>query len=202
MFDLLVKNFTEHDFLARYNLSGADRRVLNAGSSSVRYNMNCVNVDIRPKRNVDVICDIHNVPALPGQFDAIVCNAVLQYCQDPHSVALEFHRILKSGGYLFLDAPWIQPFCQDTVDRFRFSEDALKSLFSMFEIIEVGPSIRPGSAFAMLGVHIAGSLTANRYINWLLRKTVTACLFPFRWIRTVDESNTAGAFYMICKKSE
>lgn len=71
----------------------------------------------------------------------------------------------------------------------------------MFEIIEIGPSIRPGSAFAMLGADIAGSLTANRYINALLRIIATLLLCRFRGIRTADESKTAGGFYLICRKS-
>jgi SAM-dependent methyltransferase len=199
--NLLVKNYSEYDFLAKYELLGGDKRILNAGSSSVRYGMNCVNVDIQSKQNVDVVCDIHDLPDSLGDFDAIVCNAVLQYCHSPQRVAKEFYRVLKPGGYLFVDAPWVQPFCPDTPDRFRFSQDALRSIFSTFEIIEIGPSIRPGSAFAMLGVHIAQTLTLSRYINYVLGKTATFILYPFRWIRTADESKTAGAFYVICRKN-
>lgn len=198
---LLVKNYTEYDFLAKYGLLSGDKRILNAGSSSVRYGTNCVNIDIQPKPDVDVLCDIHELPDSLGDFDAIVCNAALQYCQNPGKVAKEFYRVLKPGGLLFVDAPWVQPYCPDTPDRFRFSEDALRSLFADFEIIEIGPSIRPGSAFVMLGVHIAGSLTANKYVNSVLRRVATLILYPFRGIRTSDASKTAGALYMICRRS-
>lgn len=201
MANLLVKNYTEYDFLTGYGLLGGEKRILNAGSSSVRYGNNCVNVDIQHKPNVDVVCDIQDLPDSLGHFEAIVCTAVLQYCQNPQRVATEFHRVLLPGGYLFVDAPWVQPYCPDTPDRFRFSEDALRSIFSMFDIIEIGPSIRPGSAFAMLGAHIAGSLTANRYMNYFLRSMATVLLYPLRGIRTADESKTAGAFYLIGRKS-
>src|SRR5205823_4227539 len=141
------------------------------------YGKNCMNIDIQSKQNVDVISDIHELPASLGDFDAIVCNGVLQYCESPHKVAKEFYRVLRPGGYLFIDAPWIQPFCPDTPDRFRFSADALRSIFSIFEIIELEPSIRPGSAFAMLGVHIAQTLTSSRYINYVLGKAAICILY-------------------------
>jgi len=198
---LLVKDYTEQNFLHDYHLLAPGKRILNAGSSSVRYGENCINVDIQSKENVDCVCDIHELPSLLGEFDAIICNAVLQYCRSPETVAKQFYRVLKPGGYLFVDAPWVQPFCPDTPDRFRFSQDALKQIFSDFQIITIGSSIRSGSAFAMLGIHIAQNLTHNKYLNYGLSKIASIILYPFRWIATTDESNTAGAFYLICQRS-
>jgi len=197
---MLVKNYTENDFLVRYNLLENNARILNAGSSNVRYGKNCLNIDIQNKPNVDVVCDLHDLPDSIGQFDAIICNAVLQYCHTPKTVGEQFYKVLKVGGYLFVDAPWVQPYCTDTPDKHRFSHEALKAIFPQFEIIESGPSIRPGSAFALLGVHIASSLTPNKYVNYIFGKMATVALYPFKRIRTAKEHKTAGAFYIICKK--
>lgn len=197
---LLVKNYSVENFLSEYKLMSGGKRIINAGSSSVRHCATCVNVDIQGKNDVDVVCDIHQLPISSGAFDAIICNAVLQYCHSPNTVSGEFHRVLKEGGYLFVDAPWVQPYCPDTPDRFRFSEHALRSIFSNFKLIKMGPSIRPGSAFLMLGVHLAESLTGNRYMNYALGRIATLLLYPFRGIRTVNEGKGAGAFYMICQK--
>ena len=93
----LKKGYSEHSFLADYNLLDVEKRILNAGSSSVRYGENCVNVDIQEKENVDFVCDLHKLPDSIGEFDAIICNAVLQYCHTPVRVTKEFHRILKTG---------------------------------------------------------------------------------------------------------
>lgn len=201
MDNFLIKDYTEYDFLNKYNLLNNENRILNAGSSSVRYGTNCVNIDIEPNPSVDVVCDIQALPDSLGQFDVIVCNAVLQYCPNPQRVADEFQRVLKPGGYLFLDAPWNQPSCPEPADRFRFSEDGLRSLFSNFEIIESGPSIRSGSAFAMLGLHIASRLTHNKYLNYIFRRIAFLLLYPFRWLQTTDGGKTAGAFYIICRKT-
>jgi SAM-dependent methyltransferase len=198
--NVIVKNFSEHDFLERYSLLQGNKRILNAGSSSVRFGENCINVDIQTKPNVDIVADIQSLPNDLGEFDAIVCSAVLQYCANPALVADGFMRVLKPGGYLFVDAPWVQPYCPDTPDRLRFSEEALRSIFGRFQIIESGASIRPGSAFAMLGIEIAGSLTSSKYVNFLARKTATIALLPFRSIRTHQPYRTAGAFYLVGQK--
>lgn len=200
MKNLLYKDYTEYDFLRQYQVLTNQQRILNAGSSSVRYGGNCVNIDIQEKPNVDVVCDLHALPTSLGQFDAIICNAVLQYCHTPPQAISELYRVLKPGGYLFVDTPWIQPYANDTPDKFRFSQDALKMLFANFEIIQTGSSIRSGSAFLLHGQRIARNLTKNKYLNFGLAKLVTLMLFPCRWVKTADESRTAGAFYIICRK--
>lgn len=195
----LIKNYYSSDFIRDYGLSHS--HVLNAGSAGARPSTRCINVDIQSKPGVDLVADIHDLPPLyEAQFEAIVCNAVLQYCKDPHKVASEFKRVLKPGGLLFVDAPWVQPFCPDTPDLFRFSEDALRMIFADFEILALGPSIRPGSAFLYLGHDIAGSATGNRYVDFVLRGLVTLALSPFAWLRTAEESKTCGAFYLIGRK--
>jgi SAM-dependent methyltransferase len=197
---IFKKNFSVDDFIRDYSVIDKKLRILNAGSASVRFGDNCVNIDIQEKPNIDVVCDVHNLPDTLGTFDIIICNAVLQYCNDPKIVADQFYQHLIPGGYLFVDAPWVQPYCQDMPDKFRFSEDGLKEVFSQFEMIEVGPSIIPGSAFATLGVKIAGDLAANKYISFILAKIAYVLLYPFSRIRTKKEKNTAGAFYLIARR--
>jgi SAM-dependent methyltransferase len=197
---ILVKNYHELNFLNDFDLLRAGVRILNAGSSSVRYNSSCINLDIQHKPNVDIVGNIQNIPLQESSVDVIVCNAVLQYCTEPQQAAKEFYRVLAPGGFLFLDAPWIQPYCNDTPDRFRFSKNILTTLFADFEIIQCKPSIRAGSAFGMLGIDILGNLTYNRYINYILRKIATFLFYPFRWIKTVKEDRLSGAFYLICRK--
>lgn len=197
---MLGKNYTPLTFLNRYGMLDDGKRILNAGSSSTRYGHNCLNVDLAPKQDVDLVCDLHALPETLEDFDVVICNAVLQYCRSPREVARQFYRVLKPGGLLFVDAPWVQPFYLDTPDRYRFSQNALIDIFEDFELVEVGPSITSGLAFHMLAVEIAQKLTGNRYVDFVLGRTVAFLLYPLKGLRTRDESRTAGAFYLICRK--
>jgi len=178
------KYYTADEFVREYNLILSGARILNAGSSTTRFGQNCINVDIQDKPNVDLIADLHELPDDIGKFDAVICNAVLQYCHSPKKVIEEFHRVLEPGGLLFIDAPWVQPYCDDTPDLFRFSERGLISLLDEFEVVSSGPSISPGSALAMQGSYIAGSLSRNKYIAYAFTKAAEVLLYPMRWIRT------------------
>lgn len=197
---MYVKNCDEYEFLDRYEVLKRNLRILNAGSAGVRYGDNCLNVDIQPKAGVDVVCDLHELPPSLGLFDVIICNATLQYCRDPIAVADRFHDLLHDEGYVFVDAPWVQAYCPDTPDRFRFSEDGLRAVFSKFEILEVGPTIRPGSALLQLATSLARNLTPNKYVNFALGKLATGVLYPLRGLRTHREAYSAGAFYLIAQK--
>ncbi|HMP08246.1 MAG TPA: hypothetical protein PJ982_18005, partial [Lacipirellulaceae bacterium] len=112
-------------------------------------------------------------------------------------MAAEFERVLSPGGYLYVDAPWVQAYCPDTPDLFRFSEEGLRSIFANFEIVELGPAIPAGSALAMLGVRIAQTWTANRYLNFMAGKIAAGLLYPLRWIKTARPGQTVGAFYLV-----
>lgn len=199
---VLIKNYSAEQFVKQYGLLEKKRRILNAGSGSARFGENCVNIDIKDLPGVDLVCDIHALPSDIGRFDAIICNAVLQYCKDPRQVAESFWGALEPGGLLFVDAPWVQPFCENSPDRYRFSRVALLDLFERFELIDSGASIRPGSAFAMLGHHIAKSLTPYRTLNYILGKAAATILQPLGWIKTHSDDMTAGAFYIVCRKAD
>lgn len=195
---MLIHNYNAERFFTDYLTPSS--RILNAGSKSTRFGKNCINIDIQPAPNVDIVGDIHSLPRDAGQFDAVICTAVLQYCRNPFLVADEFMQALNPGGYLFVSAPWLQGYCPDTPDRWRFSADGLREVFNKFEIVECAPGIRPGSAWAYLGFQIAEDATRNRYINFALRNAVKWLLWPLRWIETSAQEKLAGSFYLIARK--
>lgn len=195
---MLKHNYTSEQFFNEF--LSLNSRILNAGSKSTRYGDNCLNIDIQQAPGVDIVADIHALPDDIGTFDAIICTAVLQYCRNPFKVADELYRALKPGGLLFVSAPWIQGYCPDTPDRWRFSADGLREIFKELEIIECEPGIRPGSAFAYLAYQLAEDLTTNRYVNFVARNLVRWGLLPLRWMNTAAAAKNAGSFYLIGRK--
>ncbi|MFZ0662032.1 MAG: methyltransferase domain-containing protein [Acidobacteriaceae bacterium] len=55
---------------------------------------------------VEIISDIMSIPAPDQSFDAIMCTEVLEHVPDPAGVVVELNRLLKTGGYLLLTAPF------------------------------------------------------------------------------------------------
>ncbi len=132
------------------NKSGSRRR-FGTSPSRLAFCANCVNLDIVPSNGVDVIADAHDLEAIlpPECFDTVVLTGVLQYCRNPEKVLAQAHYVLKARGWVLLAAPFIQPYCTDGPDLWRFSADGLRRLCGeLFEVLEVSTSIGTGSALA------------------------------------------------------
>jgi len=54
---------------------------------------------------IDIACDITNIPVESSSFDAILCTEVLEHVIEPNSAIKEMTRILKPGGVLIITVP-------------------------------------------------------------------------------------------------
>jgi len=50
-------------------------------------------------------CSLDNIPKEDNTYDVIINTQVLEHVEDPQKVLMEFKRILKPGGKLFLTVP-------------------------------------------------------------------------------------------------
>lgn len=55
---------------------------------------------------IDLVCDITNIPQSDASFDAILCCEVFEHLPDTLKALDEFSRLLKPGGILILTAPF------------------------------------------------------------------------------------------------
>lgn len=55
---------------------------------------------------IDIICDITNIPEPDASFDVILCSEVFEHLPDPLKALDEFQRLLKLGGKLIVTAPF------------------------------------------------------------------------------------------------
>ncbi|TCV83433.1 methyltransferase family protein [Sulfurirhabdus autotrophica] len=196
--NVIRKTYDIGDFLSGYGFEKAI--ILNAGSSSTNLGENCINVDIQNKPGIHCVCDVHNIPFGKNTFDIVVLSAVLQYCRNPHQVASELFRVLKPGGLVYVDAPFVQAYCPDTPDLFRFSKDALGVIFSQFNLLQSDTSIPGGSALAFYCQSLVRNATGNRYIDYFLGTLVSLVVLPFSLLNFNKNSNVAGAVYLVGKK--
>lgn len=70
---------------------------------------NVINTDIYPHLSTDVVCIGEDLPFADNQFDMIICIAVLEHTLKPWEVAKEISRVVKPGGKIIIDYPFLQP---------------------------------------------------------------------------------------------
>lgn len=56
--------------------------------------------------NIDLVCDIENIPEPAASFDVVLCSEVFEHIPDPLKALDEFARLLKPGGKLILTIPF------------------------------------------------------------------------------------------------
>jgi len=121
-----------------------------------------VNLDLFPCSTVQVVGDAHVLPFRGEVFHGIVCQALLEHTPHPERVVGEMARILKIGGVVYAEVPFLQGYHPTPGDFYRFTREGLEVLFSAFERIDSGVCVGPGSS-----------------LSWILREFVTGLLTWF-----------------------
>lgn len=96
--------------------------------------------------NVDVIGDAHKLSSYfkgGEKFDLIFSSAVFEHLHMPWVAATEIQKLLKVGGYVFVETHFSFAAHERPWNFFQFSDMGLRALFSTalgFELIEKGMS--------------------------------------------------------------
>ena len=116
-------------------------------------------VDIEPGPGVDLVADAHDLHMVPSDsVDFVATISVLEHVRYPHKVMSEIHRILKPGGIVYVNVPFIFPYHADPDDFYRFSYRGIAILCEAFERIDSGFNRGPASTMHHLLVHFLALL--------------------------------------------
>lgn len=103
-----------------------------------------VGFDYYPGDNVDVVGDAHKLSSyFEEKFDLVYSSACFEHFAMPWIVAVEIAKVLKVGGFVFVETHFSHGSHERPWNFFQFSDMALKVLFSEalgFECVEAGMS--------------------------------------------------------------
>ncbi len=105
-----------------------------------------VYIDIDTDADVDIFCDAHDLPFPNGRFDAVITTAVLEHVVDPNRVASEMARILRPGGLIYSELPFMQQVHEGAYDFTRFTLGGHRRLLNNFHEIDSGMTAGPATA--------------------------------------------------------
>lgn len=183
------------------------KTVLNLGAGSGIFDdliqIETINLDIKTNPSIHVVADAHKLPFKDNSIYCVFSNAVLEHVQFPWVVSKEIHRVLKRGGMVCVNVPFLNIIHGET-DYFRFTNDGLRACFHDFREIKSGMSAGPMTFLVVYLGSLASTLVNIRVIGFLIALAVRAILYPSFYFDPLLKGKKweifADAFYFIGTK--
>lgn len=88
--------------------------------------------DIYPSNLTQFVADAHKIPLASASVDGVVIQAVLEHVLEPAIMAEEIFRVLKPGGVIYAEPPFLQQIHEGAYDFTHFTELGHRWLFRNF----------------------------------------------------------------------
>ncbi|WP_197748120.1 methyltransferase domain-containing protein [Mycolicibacterium helvum] len=159
--------------------------ILGAGMEplSVHADIEFVESDVAFGPRTGIILDGHSIPFREESFDGVIAQAVLEHVLDPHKIVEEIHRVLRNGGVIYAETPFMQQVHGGRYDFLRFTHLGHRRLFRRFDEHSSGAVSGTGTALAWSYKYFLMSLSNRRPIRQML--SVLAAFTSF-WLKYVD----------------
>lgn len=185
---------------------GDDEVVLDLGAGGRLIRPGIVTVDFIPFPNTEVVCDVHSLAFADASVDSVICTGTLEHVRDPGKAMSEIHRVLKPGGLVHVEVPFMQPYHADPVDYWRWTEDGLR-VFSTghgFTELRSGAHLGPASAMNEIVVAYGRSFFRGRVVRKVVEIALTWLVFLHKYLDKVLLNRTKdmpSAVYFVGRKT-
>lgn len=152
-----------------------------------------------------LIADSHCLPFKDNIFDGVVCQAVLEHVFSPNQCAKEIERVLKVGGIVYAETPFMQQVHGGNYDFTRFTLKGHRNLFLGFSELAAGITGGPAMAFAWSWVYLLQSFSIGTRSRLVLKLIGVLTSFPLKYLDFIIVKNkpsydAASGFFFLGKK--
>ena len=180
---------------------------VNLGAGSFSLHSKIKNVDVFPYEHVDYVCDISDLPFADNCVDIVFNISVLEHVPSPQKVVAEIHRILRPGGLVYSDVPFVVGFHASPYDFNRWTDLGLRKLYEDFEVESL--SIGNGPTSSLLWIFqewlaLVLSFGSCR-LHTVMYLLIMIATFPIKFFDLILShhpmaKNIAAAFILVGRK--
>lgn len=165
-----------------------------------------VETDVAFGPRTALICDAHDLPFQDETFNGVVAQAVLEHVLEPGRCVSEIHRVLKKGGAVYAETPFMQQVHAGRYDFTRFTHLGHLYLFRHFAEILSGPACGPGMALAWSYCYFLQSFFRHKTLGQLAFAFGSLTAF---WLKYLDyfllnrpnSYDAASSYFFLGRKS-
>jgi SAM-dependent methyltransferase len=184
--------------------------VLNVGSGNKRLASHVKNLDIFPGDNVDYVCDAKKIPIEDNSVDLIITQETFEHILRPQQALAECYRVLKNGGRIYFQVPFVIGYHPGPEDFYRFTKEGIRNFLNDggFYVEELNISASGAIGFYYIAVEFFAILFSGpiNFIYIPLKGLFSVILCPLKifefWFRLSKQRDRIPAgYYAIGKKN-
>lgn len=124
---------------------GEAARIVDLGAGGRRISAGTVALDFVRGPGTDVVGDVHRLPFGDGSLDLVFATGLFEHVADEREVIAEIHRVLRRGGIVHVEVPFLEQYHADPIDCRRLTVPGLELEMRSagFETLRAGAHIGP-----------------------------------------------------------
>lgn len=201
--------------LVENNPDEHNKYVLNMGSGNEKFfrkiysNYNeLIRIGLPHDGKIDIYGDAMDFPVKDDSIDLLLSSSVMEHIENPEKCAAEIYRIIKPGGKIYFEIPFIRAYHMAPVDYQRYTIQGIEQLFKRhgFDMIEKGICSGPFNGIILLWIDFLISITPKGF-KFITRFFWSWFLHPLKYLDRLVENRkssnyTACNFYYYGRKPE
>jgi SAM-dependent methyltransferase len=184
---------------------------INVGEAARRLHPRIINVDVSAGPALDCCADATQLPFHDGAFALAITQETLEHVPAPDTALQELFRVLRPGGILYCQLPFIIGYHPGPTDYWRFTREGIRTVVQRagFQCVEIGMTVGPAVGFYRIAVEFIASLAALPYSRLYMpaKGAAAVALYPIKWLdplmqRSAQADRICGGYYVIARRPQ
>jgi len=167
----------------------AGGRILDLGAGGRLIGPGVFCVDFIPFPHTRLVSDVQRLPVRDGSVDAVFATGLLEHVDDEKAVLDEITRVLRPGGIVHIEIPFLQQYHQDPIDCRRLTMEGLERELKKlgFQTVKsgfhIGPSVTIVTLLTYYGAMLfEGESRLSRAFSTGVFLLLSTVLYPFKFL--------------------
>ncbi|MFN0007667.1 MAG: class I SAM-dependent methyltransferase [Planctomycetota bacterium] len=167
----------------------APARIVDLGAGGRRISPGTVTLDFAAGPGTDVVGDVHRLPFRDGSLDLVFATGLFEHVADERAVIAEIHRVLRKGGLVHVEVPFLEQYHADPIDCRRLTVEGLdlemqaQGFRSLKKGAHIGPTVTLLNTTARwCSLWLEGESRPARAASFGCFAALSCLFWPFRFL--------------------